>query len=183
MQTLGTLECAPAPDRLDLFAPPTAHALGHWAGAAQTGVAPIDPDLSDTARFCAAYTVPLQASANCVIVAGKREGQVKIAACLVLATTRADVNGAVRRRMDVRKISFAPMDDAVTWTGMEHGGITPIGLPHDWPILIDARVINEALVVIGSGVRRSKIVLPGALLETYPGAEVIDDLAHPVVTD
>ena len=107
-------------------------------------VAPIDADLADTAAFCAAYEVGLDVSANCVVVAGKREGVVRYAACIVLATTRADVNGVARRPLDVRKASFAPMDDAVELTGMEYGGITPIGLPAQWPILVDARVDRHA---------------------------------------
>lgn len=99
-------------------------------------------------------------------------------ACVVLATTRADVNGVVRRLLDARKASFASMDDAVAQTGMEYGGITPLGLPSDWPILVDAAVAAIATdVVVGSGVRRSKIVLPGAALADVPGAQVIDGLA------
>ena len=119
------------------------------------------PTLADTAAFCEAYDVALDASANCVVVAGKRGGEVRYAACVVLATTRADVNGVVRRWLDVRKASFAPMEDAVTRTGMEYGGITPIGLPEGWPIVIDPRVTEAGYVVVGSGLRRSKVVLPG----------------------
>jgi prolyl-tRNA editing enzyme YbaK/EbsC (Cys-tRNA(Pro) deacylase) len=100
-----------------------------------------------------------------------------MAACMVLATTRADVNGVVRRRLDARKASFAAMDVAVAETGMEYGGITPIGLPAGWPILVDAAVAAAGDVVIGSGVRRSKLVLPGKALGDLPGAEVIDGLA------
>jgi prolyl-tRNA editing enzyme YbaK/EbsC (Cys-tRNA(Pro) deacylase) len=96
---------------------------------------------------------------------------------VVLATTRADVNGAVRRLLDARKASFAPMDEAVRLTGMEYGGITPIGLPKDWPVLVDARVVAIPHVVIGSGVRHSKIAIPGPALGALPGAEVIDGLA------
>jgi prolyl-tRNA editing enzyme YbaK/EbsC (Cys-tRNA(Pro) deacylase) len=120
----------------------------------------------------------MESSANCVVVAGKRSGETRYAACLVLATTRADVNGIVRRHLDVRKASFAPMDTAVAETGMEYGGITPIGLPKDWPILVDSRVVAVEHAIIGSGVRRSKLVLPGAALAELPGAEVIPDLAR-----
>ena len=179
MMPLGTLDVTPAVDSPDLLAPATVAALKAWPLAGQVGVAPIDADLADTAAFCEAYAVPLEASANCVVLAGKREGQVRMAACLVLATTRADVNGVARRLLDVRKISFAPMDDAVAMTGMEYGGITPMGLPADWPILIDSRVIEQPAIVIGSGVRRSKIVLPGATIGQYPGAQVIEGLANP----
>ncbi len=180
MTTLGTLDTHPARDRIDLFPAPTADALEGWSGGSEVLVAPIDPDLADTAAFCAAYDVPLEASANCVVLAGKREGVERMAACVVLATTRADVNGVARRRLDVRKISFASMDAAVERTGMEYGGITPIGLPSDWPILVDARVVEAPLIVVGSGLRRSKVVMPGALLATYPGVEVVADLAKPL---
>ena len=98
----------------------------------------------------------------------------------MLATTRADVNTVIRRRMDVRKISFAPMDAAVERTGMEYGGITPIGLPAGWPILVDSAVATAGPVVIGSGIRGSKIVLDGALLASLPDAEVVEGLARPV---
>jgi prolyl-tRNA editing enzyme YbaK/EbsC (Cys-tRNA(Pro) deacylase) len=180
MMPLGTLDVTPSLERSDLLASATAAALAVWPLAEQVGVAPIDADLADTAAFCAAYDVPLEASANCVVLAGKREGQVRMAACVVLATTRADVNGVARRWLDVRKISFAPMDDAVAMTGMEYGGITPIGLPADWPILVDLRVIEQPAIVIGSGVRRSKIVLPGEAIGQYPGVHVIEGLANPV---
>lgn len=180
MATLGTLITTPALDRPDLLPPPTQAALADWPGAAEVFVAEIDPDLADTAAFCAAYDVPHDASANCVVLAGKREGMERMAACVVLATTRADVNGVARRRLDVRKISFASMDAAVERTGMEYGGITPIGLPGEWPILVDQRVVEQPLVIVGSGLRRSKIVLPGALVATYPGVEVITDLAREI---
>lgn len=179
MMPLGTLDVTPARERVDLLAPATAASLAGWSEADNVGVAPIDADLADTAAFCEAYAVPRDASANCVVLAGKREGELRMAACLVLATTRADVNGVARRWLDVRKISFAPMDDAVAMTGMEYGGITPIGLPADWPILVDSRVIEQPAIVIGSGVRRSKIVLPGAAIARYAGVTIVDDLARP----
>jgi prolyl-tRNA editing enzyme YbaK/EbsC (Cys-tRNA(Pro) deacylase) len=146
--------------------------------AALVGVAEIDPALADTAEFCAAYGSPVDGSANCVVVAGRRGESTRYAACLVLASTRADVNGLVRRRLDARKASFAPMDDAVSITGMEYGGITPIGLPADWPVLVDAAVAAAPAVVIGSGVRHSKLALPGELAARLPGVEVIDGLGR-----
>jgi prolyl-tRNA editing enzyme YbaK/EbsC (Cys-tRNA(Pro) deacylase) len=158
-----------------LVAAPVAAALG--ATRQQVLAAPIDADLADTAAFCEQYQVELVDSANCVVIAGKRGGETRYAACVVLATTRADVNGVVRRRLDARRASFAPMDVAVTLTGMEYGGITPIGLPAGWPILIDRGVLDRKMVVIGSGLRRSKLALEPALLAALPGAEVIDGLA------
>jgi prolyl-tRNA editing enzyme YbaK/EbsC (Cys-tRNA(Pro) deacylase) len=175
---IGTLKTEPALSRPDLLASPVREALAKLGAAAdEVLVAPLDPDLADTAAFCAAYDVGLDVSANCVVVAGKREGEVRYAACMVLATTRADVNNVVRRQLDVRKASFAAMDEAVAATGMEYGGITPIGLPPGWPLFVDARVPGIALVVVGSGVRHSKLALPGALLAALPGARVVEDLA------
>ncbi|MEP7026415.1 MAG: YbaK/EbsC family protein, partial [Actinomycetota bacterium] len=128
--------------------------------------------------FCQRYDVELSESANCVVVSGKRDGATRFAACVVLATTRADVNGAVRRQLDVRKASFAPVDVAVAETGMEFGGITPLGLPADWPVFIDAAVAAAPRVVVGSGVRRSKLTVPGEMLGRLPGAVVMDGLGR-----
>jgi len=160
-----------------LVAPVVAEALASWPPAGDVRVAPIDPDLADTAAFCERYDVLLEDSANCVVIAGRRGDAVSYAACVVLATTRADVNGFVRRRLDARKASFAPMGDAVELTGMEFGGITPIGLPQSWPVLVDAAVLERDVVVIGSGLRRSKLALPSSALRDLPFAEVIDGLA------
>jgi prolyl-tRNA editing enzyme YbaK/EbsC (Cys-tRNA(Pro) deacylase) len=181
---MGTLLTEPARTRLDLLAPPVGAAVLGWPAQGSVPVddilvAPIDATLADTAAFCAAYEVGLDVSANCVVVAGKREGVTRYAACVILATTRADVNGVARRQLDVRKASFAPMDEAVDLTGMEYGGITPIGLPADWPILVDERVIDTKYVIIGSGVRHSKIALPGRALAILPNAQVVPDLARP----
>jgi prolyl-tRNA editing enzyme YbaK/EbsC (Cys-tRNA(Pro) deacylase) len=148
------------------------------ADAALVGVAEIDPDLADTAAFCEAYDSPLDGSANCVVVAGRRGEETRYAACLVLATTRADVNGLVRKRLNARKASFAPMDDAVSLAGMEYGGITPVGLPDDWPILVDAAVAAADAVVIGSGIRGSKLALPGSLAARLVNAEVVEGLGR-----
>lgn len=175
---MGMLSALPAAQRPDLLAAPVAAALDGLAGQDGVGVAEIDPDLADTAAFCERYQVSPAESANCVVVTGKRDGQSRFAACVVLATTRADVNGLARRRLDVRKASFAATELAVAETGMEYGGITPIGLPSGWPVLIDAAVAAAPRVVIGSGVRRSKLTLPGAVLAGLPGAEVLDGLGR-----
>ena len=163
--TLGLLSTERAADRPDLLAAPVVDAAAPPSTAPiAVFVAPIDPELADTAAFCAAYDVAPAASANCVVVSGKRAGEQRWAAAVVLATTRADVNGAVRRLLDVRKVSFAAMADAVEATGMQYGGITPIGLPAGWPIFVDAAVAAAGPVVIGSGIRGSKIVIDGAAL-------------------
>jgi prolyl-tRNA editing enzyme YbaK/EbsC (Cys-tRNA(Pro) deacylase) len=181
------LETSPATERLDLLSPSVAAAVRAWSvpgvPASELLVAEIDPDLADTAEFCAHYGMPLSTSANCVVVAGKRAGELRYAACVILATTRADVNNRVRRRLEARKASFAPMDSAVAATGMEHGGITPIGLPADWPVLIDPAVLDAGRVVVGSGLRRSKLLVPGKALAGLANAEVVDGLGISVSTD
>ncbi len=161
----------------ELVAPPVHAALAQWARRDDVLAAAIDPELADTAAFCARYDVELADSANCVVIAGRRGDLISYAACVVLATTRADVNGFVRRRLDARKASFAPMADAVQLSGMEYGGITPIGLPPEWPVLVDAAVLARKVVVIGSGLRRSKLALTAAALAELPSAEVVDGLA------
>jgi prolyl-tRNA editing enzyme YbaK/EbsC (Cys-tRNA(Pro) deacylase) len=175
---IGNLAAVPALERPDLLAAPVAAALAGLPGGDEVGVAEIDPALADTAAFCVRYEVALGESANCVVVAGRRDGQTRLAACMVLATTRADVNGVVKRELDVRKASFAAMDTAVELTGMEYGGITPIGLPAQWPVYVDEAVAAHARVVIGSGVRRSKLTIPGAALASLPGAVVLPGLGR-----
>ena len=162
------------------MAGPVWDALQGWDRASEVLVAPIDPELADTAEFCATYDVSMSDSANCVVIAGRRASVTSYAACMILATTRADVNGVVRKRLDARKASFAPMEDAVTLTAMEYGGITPIGLPADWPILLDAAVAASGEVVIGSGIRGSKLFLPGSSLAALPHAEVLEGLGRPI---
>jgi len=173
MPTIGSLSWQPATTHPQLLAPTVARAIAEL-GLSDVYVAPIDASLADTAAFCAAYEVPLGVSANCVVVSGRRGEQTQTAACLVLATDRADVNTTVRKHLDVRKISFAPMADAVEQSGMEYGGITPLGLPAAWPVLVDTAVSQRRWVVIGSGIRGSKVAVPGAVVAQLPGATVLD---------
>lgn len=176
------LDYVPALDNSELLADPvTAFLRANAAAASQLQVAAIDPDLADTAAFCEKYEIGMDASANCVIIAGKRGETISYAACMVLATTRADVNGVVRKRLDAKKASFAPMDDAVVLSGMEYGGITPFGLPGEWPVLVDSRVLDCEFACYGSGLRRSKLFGPGTSLLEIPSVEVIEGLANPVL--
>lgn len=178
LPSFPTLTSLPAAEHPDAVAPPVAAALAGWAGAAEVAVVRIDPDLADTAAMSEAYDVPMTAGGNCVVVAGSRAGDERIAACVVRADTRADVNTLVRKLLDVRKCSFLPMDRAVEETGMEHGGITPLGLPEGWRVLVHEALLDEPVVVLGSGVRRSKLLVPGRLLADLPGAEVVPGLGR-----
>jgi prolyl-tRNA editing enzyme YbaK/EbsC (Cys-tRNA(Pro) deacylase) len=178
MRTFGTLTLQPALERPDLLGDPVRKALASWEHAGEVGVAEIDPDLADTAAMTEAYDVPLESSANCVVVMGRRGGEERTAACVVRADTRADVNNAVRRTLDVRKCSFLEHERAVAETGMEYGGITPIGLPAHWRLFIDASVADIDNTIIGSGIRGSKLFVTGRLLCLLPEAELITDLAR-----
>jgi prolyl-tRNA editing enzyme YbaK/EbsC (Cys-tRNA(Pro) deacylase) len=177
LPTLGRLESLPAHDHPELLAPPVVAALAAWPHGRELAVVEIDPAVADTAAMSEAYDLGMDTGANCVVVGGSRAGDERIAACLVRADTRADVNNVVRRALDVRKCSFLPMDRAVEESGMEYGGITPVGLPSSWRLLVDSRVLDIDVAVIGSGVRRSKLLLPGRLAGVLPGAEVIEGLA------
>ena len=138
----------------------------------------IDPELADTAAFCAHYGYPLDVSANCLLVAS-RDDPPAVAACLVLATTRLDVNRTVRRLMGVRKLSFAPAELTLARTGMQLGGVTPFGLDPSIPLYVDARVMACQRVIVGGGSRSVKLLVAPEALSSI-GAQVVDGLANEV---
>ena len=175
---LGSLESLPALAHPELLAPSVHAALTEWPHTDDIAVVEIDPAFADTAAMSEAYTIPMQAGANCVVVMGRRDGAERVAACVVRADTRADVNNLGKRNLDVRQASFVSMERAVEESGMEYGGITPIGLPDGWRLMVDAACLEIEAAVIGSGVRRSKIIIPGRLLGEIPGAEVVAGLGH-----
>ncbi len=153
------------------------------AAAEATGhgfeVVPCDPDLADTAEFCRAYGYRPEQSANAILVVGKSEPR-SYAVCLVLASTRLDVNGAVRRRLGARKASFASADETIELTGMQIGGVTPYGLPAGLPLWIDERVMACDQVIVGGGSRERKLLVPPASLAALPNAHVVDGLARQI---
>ena len=136
----------------------------------------IDPAYSDTEALNTRFALDPDATGNCVLVAGRRAGQERMAACVVRSSDLADVNHVVKRLLDVRKASFVPMDRAVEESGMEYGAITPVGLPAPWRVLVDAAVAERDSVLVGAGVRQTKLILPGALLAALPGAQVVQGL-------
>lgn len=145
--------------------------------AAQLQVTEIDPDHADTAVLVEQTGLALEDMANCIVISGARAGEERVCAALVLGHTRADVNKSIRKLLDVRKCSFMAMDEAVERTGMEYGGITPLGLPQPWPVLVDARVADREWIIIGSGLRRSKVRLPGSAALLLPHAQSVEGLA------
>jgi prolyl-tRNA editing enzyme YbaK/EbsC (Cys-tRNA(Pro) deacylase) len=136
-----------------------------------------DPALADTAQFCAAYGFSPDDSANTILVVGKSNPPV-YAACVVLATTRLDVNRTVRQRLGTRKASFAPAEETRALTGMEIGGVTVFGLPPGLPVWVDARVMQRPRVVLGGGSRSWKVIAAPDILLRLPGAEVVEGLAN-----
>jgi prolyl-tRNA editing enzyme YbaK/EbsC (Cys-tRNA(Pro) deacylase) len=177
-RTVGTLEFKPVSEHPELLAPPVVAAVHCSLGTDGVGVSEIDPSLADTTTFCERYNVPPESSANCVVLQAKGGGKVWFAACVILATTRADVNGAVRQILQARKVSFAAMQEAVSLTHMEQGGITPIGLPGDWPLLLDKAVADADCVIVGSGMRKSKVAISGRSLTQLPNVRIVEGLGQ-----
>ena len=137
-----------------------------------------DPNFADTAEFCAHYGYSTQRTANTIIVASRKpEG--RNAACVLLATTRLDVNKVVRSMLGVRKVSFATSDLTSELTGMAMGGVTPFGLPKNLPLWIDSRVVKPNWIILGGGSRSLKIKVDPAVLITI-GGKVVQDLANPM---
>jgi len=135
-----------------------------------------DPELADTAAFCAHYDIPLSRSANAIMLASKRPPNVH-AVFLVLATTRLDVNGMARKLMDVRKVSFAHPDVTVEETGMVMGGVTPFGLPHHLPVYVDAAVMDQSWVIVGGGTRDLKLKINPEVFSTMDTVTIVTGLA------
>jgi prolyl-tRNA editing enzyme YbaK/EbsC (Cys-tRNA(Pro) deacylase) len=138
-------------------------------------VMPCDPALADTAAFCEHYRIPPGKSANAILVASRKEPRV-YAACLVLATTKLDVNRKVAELLGVKKLSFATGDETIAVTGMMIGGVTPFGLPEGLPIYIDARILEVDEVVVGGGSRSCKLRLSPEVFARLPGARVVEGL-------
>lgn len=173
MMKLGKLDFTDVADNSGLIADPVRKMIQE-KNLPGIYVSEIDSKVSDTAAFCEQYGVSKSVSANCVVIEAKVTDRVWYATCMILATDRVDVNGVVRRYLAARKVSFAPMDIAVSMTAMEYGGITPIGLPPGWPIIIDRAVAVSEELIIGSGVRKSKLLVSGTLLAMLPNAVVMD---------
>ncbi len=177
--TVGLLIFGSAIDHLEWLAIPVQNLIKNWQGKTPVEeilATQIDPDFAGSAEFCEKYGVQPNEGANCIIVKGKRGDVVKYAACLVPVDKRADVNKTVKKFLDVRDISFAPMDFAVEASGMEYGSITVVGLPADWPILIDKSLVEKDYLVVGGGLRSAKLLIPGKALAELPNAFVVENL-------
>ena len=173
------LHFEPAVNRPDLLPPGIIRLLKNWQGSnpvEDIWVTPIDPQYADSAKFCEHYGVDPQEGANCVIAVATRGENRTFAACLIPVSCRADLNNAARRALGARRVSFAPLDEVLRETGMEYGGITPIGLPESYPILIDSRIAAMERLVVGGGFRKSKLSVPGKILSELPNAVIVENL-------
>lgn len=168
----GTLEVAPAAEHPELLAAPVRDFLAAHPDE-RVLVGAIDAELADTAAFCAHYGVDPAQGANCVVVEARRGETRTLVACMILGSDRIDVNGAVRRMLDARRASFAPLDAVIEATGMQYGGVTPLGLPTEWPILVDEAVAASGPLIVGAGIRGAKLLVTGAYLAALPGARVV----------
>ena len=171
------LDLLPAHLHPDLMAASTAAAI---ADIPEAMVFTIDPADADTMTLTSKLDLPLAASGNAVLVTGFRAGEARHCCCMTPADRRVDVNHAVKRTLDVRKCSFASMEDACEASGMEYGGITPFGLPADWPVWLDSHIADLDWVLIGSGIRASKLIVPGNAFLRLPGSKLVDGLTIPV---
>lgn len=172
----GNLEFVSVKEKLDLLSKPVADSVLTFPNSEDILVSEIDPALSDTVAFCECYNIGMEMVANCVILEARRADNSWFAACVVLASTRADVNGLARRTLFARRASFASMDQAVAQSGMEYGAITPLGLPREWEVLVDKAVTELDYVVIGSGLRKSKILIPGKFFTSLSNIKVLENL-------
>jgi prolyl-tRNA editing enzyme YbaK/EbsC (Cys-tRNA(Pro) deacylase) len=139
-------------------------------------VIPCDPELADTAAFCEHYGFAPEDSANTIVVASKREPK-RYVACVVLATTRLDVNGTVKRRLDAGKVSFASAEETAEITGMQLGGVTALALPPELPLWVDAAVMARPRIILGGGSRSMKIHVVPDVFTHLPSVEVVEGLA------
>lgn len=177
------IKFVPVLSRLDLVSPSVAACVSDWRGSVPVDdlwVAEIDPDFSGGTEFCEHYGFTQSEGANCVVVEGQRGSTSTIAAVVVPVGTRTDFNSAVRKRLGARRVSIASLEMVLAETGMEYGSITPVGLPSSWKVLVDGMVATSPRIVIGSGLKNSKLSVPGAALLELEGGEVVEGLARPI---
>ncbi|PQJ12983.1 hypothetical protein CJD36_004360 [Flavipsychrobacter stenotrophus] len=178
-----SLNFSPVLERPDLVPASLTEAIKSWTGPQKASdflVAEIDPEFSGGAELCAKYGVDPRHGANCLIVEGKRGGISSIVVCLVPVGYRYDMSGVVRKKLNARQVSVASLDLVISKTQMEYGSITPIGLPKDWQVFIDPLVMTSERIIIGGGLKKSKLSIPSNALMYLPGAEIVEGLAKKI---
>jgi len=175
----NSLQFQQAAERLDLVSPTITNLLKNWQSTVPVNeilVAKIDPSFAGGKELCEQYGVSPDEGAICVIVEAIRGQNRTLAACVALVNYRIDFNGIVRKTLNARRVSLAPIEEVLKETQMEYGSVTPIGLPADWPILIDERVVQAPRIIIGSGLVNAKLSLPSKVLAELNGAKIISGL-------
>lgn len=174
------LSFSPVIDRKDLVPVTVFNAINRWKGPQDKSeflVAEIDPEFAGGVEVCAKYNIDPKMGANCLVVEGKKGNNSIIAVCLVPVGYRYDMSGVVRKKLNVRQVSVASLELVLLETQMELGSITPIGMPENWQIFIDPLVINPERIIIGGGLKKSKLSIPSNALLHLPNAEILEGLA------
>lgn len=177
------LHFEPAVNRPDLLPSGINELLKNWRGSTPVEeilVTPIDAEYADSAKFCEHYGVDPKDGANCVVAVATRGENRTFAACLIPVSCRADLNNVARKTLGAKRVSFAPLDEVLKETGMEYGGITPLGLPENYPVLIDSRIAEMKRLIIGGGFRKSKLSVPGKILAELPNAVIVEGLGKEI---
>jgi Cys-tRNA(Pro) deacylase len=82
---------------------------------------------------------------------------------------------ALRRRLGQSRLTMATEEELYQATGYRPGTVTPFGLPHPMPILIDTAVLTQPQISLGSGQRGLAILMtPDDLLRGLDTYEVVD---------
>ncbi len=181
---IKSLQFHPAINQPQLVASSVTDLLQNWNNPVPVEdiwVAEIEPSLAGGHDFCKQYDIPFDAGANCVVIESVRNEMRTLAACVALVGYQMNFNGIIRKKLNARKVSLASLSLVLEETKMEHGSITPFGLPSHWPILLDARVLNSSRIIIGSGLLKSKLCLPSQVLANLPGAVVVEGLASKIM--
>ncbi len=144
--------------------------------------AEIDPQFTGSKEFCEHYSIDPSDGANCIIVEVVKGNEKSLACCLVPIGYRADLNSLVRKHFNARRVSFALLEKVIQETKMEYGSITPFGLPHTWPVLIDSKIMEKEKIIVGGGKKISKLLIQTLLFKQIPNFEIINDLSKPIVT-
>lgn len=179
----NTLIFEPALTRPELLAPSVAGVIERWRQAPwidEVRVAEIDPMFARGVDLCEHYGLDLKQAGNCLILKASRAGRSWMAGCLVPPDRRTNLGSIVRKTLNAREISLLPKELAIKETEMEYGSITVIGLPEEWPVLIDASLAHAKALVIGSGVLRSKLRLPGEALVTMTNGLALTGLSREI---
>lgn len=170
---LGRLSFEPVIETPDIVPESVVRLVNEVGISASVLVAAIDPAVADTEAFCKKYSVDPHIAANCLVLEARRSDKIWYVACVVGANKSVDVNGIVRKYVNARRVSFAPMETAVALSGMEYGSITPIGLPVDWSVLVDESLLEHEFAIVGGGFRHSKIAVETRVFTEIPNVEIL----------